>query len=855
MADRIDVILGAQTGDLRDGMNDAVSAVQDGADKMTATLGGLQGAFLNWEAVKEGFRVVKDAISDVIETMTRGAEEIDRLQFNLGITNEAANNLAAGLKIAGVGTDEYISTATRLERQLKTNESAFNQLGVVTRDANGNFLNGQQLIESALGALNQYKEGTDRNQASLTIFGRSIQQVYDLHLLNNQVMTEGADVLEKYGLATDAQGIAKAREFQQGINEVNLVIDKLIEKLGEDTVEKLGGVGTAIDNLVPALEKLIPLLADIIAGFAKFIGWLADAKTGLDEFTDSVVKSYFESQLQQKLTQASSDVKQFSDDVASTKAKIAAGGGFFDNLFGTDEKAELVEYTDKLNAAEIAFENLTRIAQAWATVKGQPVAPPVPTVNPPHDTSPSADTDGTKTFTAPQTGAEQLAAWRNELQQQLEASNNYFADTKDAELAFWESKLALTKAKSQEWFDIQNTIFNLNKQIALQNAQETLAQDQLAVQEAEKGSQERVNAAQKEADDVAATWGKQGPQYRAAAAVVEAAAKEHQARMVQIDEDSIAATQKAADSKLEIELGHIKSKQALGLIEGSTEIAQEQAIEDQIYQNDLTALQQELAINGLTYDQKRTLYQQIEDLTLQHNQKMAALADQAAQAQASEVKAWLDPITSSLQQSANGILQGTQTAMQAVGNLLDGLLAKFIQFGLTRLANWIATEVGMSAATTAESTVRATAETAGALTSHAAQAALNAATVTADAALAFAGVFANQAPLLGPLAAGPAAAAEALVLAQLPIASAAGGMVVPSDQIMKVHENEVVLPADISAKFLDAAPGSGAGFIYAPVIHAVDGQSVKRMLEIHGREFAKSTARHFTQNPGLRPRN
>ena len=847
MADRIDVILGAQTGDLRDGFNDAVQVVQDGADKMTATLGGLQGAFLNWEAVKEGFRVVKDAISDVIETMTRGAEEIDRLQFNLGITNEAANNLAAGMRIAGIGTDEYLSTATRLERQLKTNESAFNQLGVVTRDANGNLLNGQQLIESALTALNQYKEGTDRNQASLTIFGRSIQQVYDLHLLNNQVMAEGASVLEKYGLATDQQGIQKSREFQQGLNELGLIFDKIIEKVGEEAIAKFGGFQGAIDAVVPEIMKLLPLLVEFAQDILAITAAIPDAINKLNEFGAPIahvlnlmagIGDTKLDTLKIELGEAQQHLADMENNVFTIAERL---NPWFDKQHAIlDDLAKIDDLTKKIGNEGGAVPGIaggdSRLGSGAASDTG-------------------SGTGGTKTFTAPQTGAEQLAAWRNELQQQLEASNNYFADTKAAELAFWEDKLALTKAKSQEWFDIQNTIFNLNKQIALQNAQETLAQDQLAVQEAEKGSIERVQAAQKESDYVAATWGKLGPQYRAAMAVVEAAAKEHQARMIQIDEDAIASEQKAADSKLEIELGHIKSKQSLGLISGSDEIAQETAITDQIYENDLTALQRELAVNGLTYDQKRTLYQQIEDLTLQHNQKMAALADQAAQAQASEVKAWLDPITASLTQSANGILQGTQTAMQAVGNLLDGLLAKFIQFGFTRLANWIATEVGMSAATTAQATVRATSETAGALAAHAAQAALNAATVTADAALAFAGVFANQAPLLGPLAAGPAAAAEALVLAQLPLASAAGGMVVDRDQLAVVHQDEVVLPADISAKFLDAAPGSGAGFIYAPVIHAVDGASIKRMLEIHGREFAKNTARHFTQNPGLRPRN
>jgi hypothetical protein len=62
------------------------------------------------------------------------------------------------------------------------------------------------------------------------------------------------------------------------------------------------------------------------------------------------------------------------------------------------------------------------------------------------------------------------------------------------------------------------------------------------------------------------------------------------------------------------------------------------------------------------------------------------------------------------------------------------------------------------------------------------------------------------------------------------ISSAAGGMVVPSDQLAMVHRNEVVLPASISKKFLDAAPGSdssGGGDVHVHV-HAIDAKSFDR---------------------------
>ena len=69
-------------------------------------------------------------------------------------------------------------------------------------------------------------------------------------------------------------------------------------------------------------------------------------------------------------------------------------------------------------------------------------------------------------------------------------------------------------------------------------------------------------------------------------------------------------------------------------------------------------------------------------------------------------------------------------------------------------------------------------------------------------AQAFSGIFAFLAPIMGPAAAGPAAAGEATVMAAADgIASAAGGWMVPSDQLAMVHQNEMILPAKSAKAF------------------------------------------------------
>ena len=68
-----------------------------------------------------------------------------------------------------------------------------------------------------------------------------------------------------------------------------------------------------------------------------------------------------------------------------------------------------------------------------------------------------------------------LQEWRAELQSQLSDEQAFFADSKAEELAFWQDKLALTQAGSKEQLAVENNIYQLEKQLAVQNERDTLA--------------------------------------------------------------------------------------------------------------------------------------------------------------------------------------------------------------------------------------------------------------------------------------------------------------------------------------------------------------------------------------------
>ncbi len=197
----------------------------------------------------------------------------------------------------------------------------------------------------------------------------------------------------------------------------------------------------------------------------------------------------------------------------------------------------------------------------------------------------------------------------------------------------------------------------------------------------------------------------------------------------------------------------------------------------------------------------------------------------------------MQPIQRAFDTSITGMILGTTSLQKAVANIGQSILAEFVNLGVKMATNWLASELAMTTATEAGAAARTAAEGEGVAAGLAVKAANAVKSIMTDSAQAFSGIFAFLAPIMGPAAAGPAAAGEASVMAAASgIASAAGGWMVPSDQLAMVHQNEMILPANISQglqNMISANGGAGAGAVVVNV-SAIDSQDVKRFFQSNG---------------------
>jgi hypothetical protein len=325
--------------------------------------------------------------------------------------------------------------------------------------------------------------------------------------------------------------------------------------------------------------------------------------------------------------------------------------------------------------------------------------------------------------------------------------------------------------------------------------------------------------------------------------------------------DAARAAQLAASEEVKVLADGLKQKLALYAEEARFyEITQQQKLQlsqqaiGQEYAAELGAMQQQNALGEQSLASQQRVDDMLIEATRRRDDQMAALTRSALQEQERDYQAFGSSISQAVNSQLRGLMTGTTTWHTAFKNALEDLLIKFIEWCETSVARYVLAEAMKTAATTAGVAARTGAEQGGAAASLGAQGATMIRSILSSAAETFAGVFGFLAPVMGPLAIGPAAAAQATVAGMTgAIASADIGMwQVPKDQLALIHQNELVMPAGPAGALRDmltnnpsaGAGASGGNVAIHPTTHfhvnAMDGASVASWMRSNGPGMAKA---------------
>lgn len=745
---------------------------------------------------------------------SRATIETGNLARMLGTTTQEASALKVALDDIGVETGTYTGAVSKLTTGLRENEGRFNELGVKTRGANGNLLSTDQIMQNAFRALLKFSEGTDRNLASTELFGKGWQEVNRLMMLTPEAMEAARIKSVELQTQVGPEGAARAEQYRRSMSDVNDVWEAMKNRVGQALMPVLTGISEWFASIAPAA---IVVVRGAVGGLVAVWHGLANGV----KITWELVKAF--------LFNVTEPMVGFGEAIGlALSGNLVAAGARLKQITPNVKAAWEDAWRETLKSSEKTKKDLINLFSFESEQgKGKP-----------------ADDGGDRKFTPERKGSRvsvweaELAAQRDAHEKEMFEQGSFQEFSKEKERNFWKAILDIGGLSREEQASVSKKYYTAEREIRKQAFELQIA-DLKARQDAErKGSDERIALAAETARLVGEKYGRESKEYRTALAEHSQMLRERAEQERRFAELAIESQRSYQMDRAELERANLEYLETLGVINGAEKLKLLRELKKAEYQIELQAAEARAELIDDPVERAKAL-ERIAALRRKHGLDIKRLDKEEADERKKEISKWLDPIGDAVQTMVNGLLQGTQKLSDIVRNALRNIAAQYAATGVKIALDWIKNQILMATATTTSVTARTAAEVAGAAATKATTATTATTTIGAKAWEAASSVYASiaQIPYVGPfLAPAMAMAAAATVLGFVgKIASASGGFDIPSgvNPVTQLHQEEMVLPADIANPLrTQLAGGGGAG----PTInvYAMDSRDVRRSLQKGG---------------------
>ena len=808
----------ADTTDVSKKMSEAMSSSVADIKKSFGTLGDAAGLvsrhFGAIAAIFAGAGIFKEGISETKELTT----EAIALSKSLSMSATAASDYNVGLKLVGVSSGEVTSIASRVTRALKTNEEGMNAVGLVTRDTSGHLLNQKELLANLTSTLNSFKEGTDRNTAAQYLFRGGVEEVAALTKIASINTEEATKRAKELGLQLSEGNVAATKEYKLATNDLNLSLEAIKNAIGEQVMPVFTEMTHWLSAIAPAAVKMTSVAFEMLADTF----WAV--RNGVVILTETII-AMVKTVGEPVRAMVAAAYKAATGDFSGAQAEL---GGIGDNIkrSWSDAMDAMLKSSEKtVKAIKATFDNVEGTGKdiTYKKPEGKDFE------NPKQKSSGDSQMKG---FEA------ELAEMKMNFQEEQRLQGSFIEFSKRQELQFWQEKLSSVQKGSDEY----NAIRLKSANLALALDKQGFEVEMQGLKNRETEYKHNMNAklaiAEEYAQKMKTAYGEDSKQYQSAQQQIVMIKRQSVQQLKQIQDESDKLEMERSLSIIESEKQEAQFRVQLGTETKEKELVEEAGFENRIYEIRRAAMDKKMAIAEDDKDRDPVaiakIYGQIEQLEMQHNQKLKTLENQKT---LESNKQWTG-LFSSIQNSMSSVLQKVMTGTMSIGNALKSFMLSIGQAIIGLIADVIAKWV------MAQATEILLGKTAAA------------AIIPANASVAATGAMASVAsiPYVG-WAMAPEVGAEtyASAMAYEALASAEDGMIVPqgTNPITQLHEKEMVLPAGPSKMFQDMADNGGAtqkSEVHFHV-HTMDAGGVKSFLRQNAHVMAPGLgklARNFT---------
>jgi hypothetical protein len=747
------------------GMRKAATSAATAATEIDSQFKKVQSTFANVQKYLLGLTAViagGGAFKSVINSAAAWNGEAGKLAKTLGITTEQASVLNVALDHLGIDSETYIGASQKMSKQIFSNSDAFRELGVAVRDTTtGAYLPVTDVMSKVNQKLAEIKNPIEQNIAGMQVYGKGWSEVKAIVKVTQDQLEEADKTARKLGLIVGPDGVAAAKQYKEEMRDLGLIGKSLEIQFGNALLPVFKDTGKFMAEEGPAAGQAFALILKSVA-FAASATWLS--------------------------------LKDMGDGIGAIAAQAAA------LLHGDLDGFKAIGKARDEEAAknEAAFE---RLKSNFFDPKPPEATKPADTSGGPQYHFKQKATDGYGPAKSENSKWEaELAEQKLAYQERMNLEGSFAQFSKEAELKFWQEKLALTEKGSADNLSVRRKMAELQ----LGMGQEAYAHELASLQAQEAGYKsnmdKRLAILDQEAALVKQRFGTESKEYEAVQKQIVEAKRQASEQIKQID---MMRAQSARDQQLadlQGEQAIAQMQRDMGVISQQDLLAKQAAFENAKNVIALAALKEREQIALKDPDRNvvelARIHQEQEQLERQHKQKVIEIQVAALKESAKYVEGAVDAFGSGFQSVFQQTLQGTLTVQKAMQGLWTAL-TQAVSGALAKMATDMMVEqlkTMMGLKVTAGSEIAANAGVAGS------------AAVASTAAI----------PIIGPeLAPAAGAAAFAAAMAFAPSASAAGGFDIPGtlNPITQLHASEMVLPAkhaDVIRGLADQGQGTGA---------------------------------------------
>ena len=253
-------------------------------EKGASTFGDTLKAKLTGEALISGIKKIGSALKELALGAITAADDLATQAQVTGLSTDALQEYYYMSELVDVSVDTITGSLTKLTKNMQTASSgtgdayeAFERLNVSFLNVDGSLRNNQDVFNDLIDALGQMEEGTERDALSMTLFGKSAQDLNPLINAGSEAIRAYAQEAHDMGYVMSEEVIAKNAEASDALERMKNAVTSAKNEIGSAFAPVIQKAATALTTLIQkgkenktTVEAIIKVVTAAVTAFVAY---------------------------------------------------------------------------------------------------------------------------------------------------------------------------------------------------------------------------------------------------------------------------------------------------------------------------------------------------------------------------------------------------------------------------------------------------------------------------------------------------------------------------------------------------------------------------------------------------------